>query len=399
MADEIVNQDTYDLLAPDPTEEVVEEQEEKEEEPKEEEKEEKPKKGEIEIEGADEEVLEEEEPEEPEEDIDLITPVRTKEILAKYPTLFKDFPYLKAAYFRDKQYTSILPTVSDAKEAVEKSQTLDKFEGDLKKGSTESILKAIKENDATAFGRIVDDYLPSLQRVDPNAFYHIVANIARPLILNMAQRGQATNNDDLKQAALTLNRFLFESDTLTPMQKYAKEPDPNAAKAQTELQREREAFFREKIESVQSDLELKAGNALKTTIDLHIDPKGVMSDYVKRNAIRDCLSHVEQMIGSDRQFRVHLDNLWKRAADENFSRTSQERIRAAYLGKAKTYLPIALQKARNEALKGVSRTNNTNAEPKNKRGPITPGKATTSSNSGKNEMKPGEKTLDFLMRD
>ena len=34
-----------------------------------------------------------------EEDLELTTPVRRREILAKYPKLFKDFPYLEKAYY------------------------------------------------------------------------------------------------------------------------------------------------------------------------------------------------------------------------------------------------------------------------------------------------------------
>ena len=37
-----------------------------------------------------------------------MTPVRRKEILAKYPKLFKDFPYLEKAYYREQQFTEVL---------------------------------------------------------------------------------------------------------------------------------------------------------------------------------------------------------------------------------------------------------------------------------------------------
>lgn len=44
-----------------------------------------------------------------EEDLELTTPVRRKEILKKYPTLFKDFPYLEKAYYREQQFTKYFP--------------------------------------------------------------------------------------------------------------------------------------------------------------------------------------------------------------------------------------------------------------------------------------------------
>ena len=75
----------------------------------------------------------EEEEEEIEEDIDpndieLQVPVKMKELLAKYPNIKKDFPELIAANFREKEYAEIFPTPEDAKEAVEKVATLDKFQ-------------------------------------------------------------------------------------------------------------------------------------------------------------------------------------------------------------------------------------------------------------------------------
>src|SRR3990167_9176528 len=79
-----------------------------------------------EIEEKEPETEEKEEPEKEEEPerLDLVAPVRKKEILAKYPTIFKDFPYLEVAYFRDRQFSEIFPTVDDAKEAQEKADTL-----------------------------------------------------------------------------------------------------------------------------------------------------------------------------------------------------------------------------------------------------------------------------------
>src|SRR5215831_19879700 len=40
-----------------------------------------------------------------EENLELVTPVRRGEILAKYPNVFKDFPYLEKAYYREQQFT------------------------------------------------------------------------------------------------------------------------------------------------------------------------------------------------------------------------------------------------------------------------------------------------------
>src|SRR4030095_17039531 len=102
-----------------------------------------PKKKEKESEKEDEEESEEgkETEEEPEEDeleelveelaepdeskLQLVTPVRRKEILKKYPNVFKDFPYLEAAYYRDRQFTEVFSDLDNAKEALGKAESFD----------------------------------------------------------------------------------------------------------------------------------------------------------------------------------------------------------------------------------------------------------------------------------
>ena len=57
-----------------------------------------------------------------EEDLELTDSSSRKEILAKYPKLFKDFPYLEKAYYREQQFTEVFPTIQDARVQCEKAQ-------------------------------------------------------------------------------------------------------------------------------------------------------------------------------------------------------------------------------------------------------------------------------------
>src|SRR3990167_3641399 len=97
--------------------------------------------------------------EEVEPEPEIITRARRKEILAKYPTIFKDFPFLEKSYFREQKYAELLPTLDDAREAVERSETLKKFEGDLLNGNSESVLQSVLAQDKESFAKIVDNYL------------------------------------------------------------------------------------------------------------------------------------------------------------------------------------------------------------------------------------------------
>jgi len=357
------------------------------EEEEESEKEEKPEEPELE--------LEDEEKEIPEEELELVTPVRRKEILAAFPDLFKKFPYLEKAYYREQKYTEILPTLEDARSAVEKSQALDNFAAQLLQGDPRTVLKEVA-SDKAAFGKLVDNYLPALFETNQDAYFHVIGSVVKPLIFQMVSEGKRSNNEALQAAAVILNQFAFGTSEYAPPAPFSKE----VPKEETGLQQERAKFVEEKFNYARNDLATKTSNALKTTVDAHIDPKGVMTSYLKSKATKDALEFVESTLVGDTRFRAIMDRLWEKAFDSNFSPSSLSAIRSAYLSTAKTVLPQAISRARNDALKGLGRTQKVDEEEKDKRGPITPGRAASPSGSGKKgEIQKGERTIDFLMRD
>lgn len=329
-----------------------------------------------------------------EEKLELITPVRRKEILKAFPDLFKKFPYLERAYYRDQKFTELLPTIEDAKEAVVKAQTLDNFERDILGGNTETLLKSVRENDQQAFLKIVDNYLPALAKVDERAYQHVIGNVIKHTITAMVQEGRRSSNDVLQNAAQILNQYVFGTSDFVPPQNLVKpsQVDPEKEKL---VEREKQ-FARQQFETVLGDLSSRVQNTIKGTIENNIDPRGSMTDYVKKNAIKDAADTLEQYIQKDARFRAVLDKMWENAAKSNFSKESVERIRSTYLSKAKTLLPTVIKKARNEALRSGSKRSTENKD----ESPIKVGKSTSSSNSGKAKNIPKNmKTLDFLMQD
>jgi hypothetical protein len=338
-----------------------------------------------------------------EEDLlELTTPVRRKEILAKYPSLFKDFPYLEKAYYREQQFTELLPTIQDARIAVEKAQILDRTEQEVMNGNISSVLRAAKAEDGEAFNRIADNYLQTLRHVDQGAYFHVLGNVIKDTIITMVREGNALgeNGSPLKAAANILNQFVFGSQNFTPPVQLARQVNPEDQSRERNYQLEQQNRLFERFDGVRSDLQTKADNVLRATIDGHIDPKGTMTDYVKTHAAKEALTDLESLIGKDARFRSLLDKLWEKAFQSNFDKESTDRIKSAYLSKAKTLLPSVIQKARREALRerGSSRNKEEESLTLNK-GPVTPGKSTSPS-SGKmkssKDIPKGMSTIDFL---
>jgi hypothetical protein len=352
-----------------------------------------------------------EEIKDPDDELELVTPVRRKEILAKYPNLFKDFPYLQKAYYREQKYSELLPTIEDAQIAVDRSQLLDKYESEIMGGSTESLLSTVRDGDREAFAKVVDNYLPTLFKVDEGAYYHTIGNIIKHTIISMVQDGKSNDSDDLIHAAEAINEYVFGTKKFTPPGKLAKTEDntENKSKADEVSERERQ-FMERQFESAKTTVTTKIDNVLKSTVDKNIDPNQSMTDYVRRTATREVLELLDTSIESDKRFRAIYDRLWEKAANDNFSSESMDRIKSAYLSKAKTLLPDFIKKARNEALKGLTKRANNDSDTKDKKGPLPVGKtrsAASSSNSGKTDNRSNAKqpvprgmsSLDYLMSD
>src|SRR6187549_271860 len=105
----------------------------------------------------DEDEEDEDKKSEEDEEVEIDAPPKKKAILAKYPTIFKDFPFIEKMLYRDKQYQELFGSFDDAKEAHEKVASYEHFETLLAAGNTGEVLKTIKEGDPKVFDKVVDN--------------------------------------------------------------------------------------------------------------------------------------------------------------------------------------------------------------------------------------------------
>jgi hypothetical protein len=380
--------------------------------PKPEKKEPKPKE-EVEDKEEKDDELELIEPEEEVEKLDLKedseleidAPPRKKEILAKYPELFKTFPFLEKMLYRDRQYSELFGSFDDAKEIAERSESFDQFESQLLSGDTEQILREVKDTDEKAFNLIVDEYLPTLWKVDKEAYKHVTGNLSKRLIMEMVQEANDTDNADLKQAALLVNQFVFGTAKFSAPSRLV---DKQSTTENDEVVQERQSLLRERFESARDDLQSQVDNTLRATISDYIDPKGKMTAYVKKNAVADAMRILTDAVADDPSVSKNLNNLWRAASTSKFSdRNALGKIKSFYLSKAKGNLKNAILKARAEALKDLPQHNqretddeeiesetNSRRQPRN----IPPGRPRQE--KGKNDgPRKGESVTDFFMRD
>ena len=275
--------------------------------------------------------------------LELTTPVRRREILQKYPKLFEDFPYLEKAYYREQQFTEIFPTIDDARLASQRVEELSRFESKiLTSGNTEDILKAVKQEDENSFNKVVDNYMVALFNTDQGAYHHVIGNIAKTTIASMVQEGKEQNNEALISAAAILNQYIFGTGKYTPPTRLARQD--GQSQDRDNVSKERQQFVKERFDVARDDLSSRLGNSLKSTIDQNIDKNKSMTDYVRKNATREAYETLERLIEQDTRFQSLKDRLWTKAFEENFSKSALDRIRSAYVSKAKTLLPTVIKK-------------------------------------------------------
>ncbi len=289
------------------------------------------------------------------EKLELVAPVRKAEILKKYPNLFKDFPYMEKAWFREQQFSEVFPTPADAREAAEKAEALDAFEKNLVSGDSKDLFTTLRETDSNGYNKFIDNFLPTLAETDERAYGVVIGNIIKHAVRTMAAEGKKSNIDDLQVAAQILYKFTFgNSEWQEPVvlaKADTKDPnDPNKAAEEREQKISQREFERSR-----DSLSTKVNNSLKATIDANIDPKEQMTPYVKKQAMRDAFEETTKILNNDSRLKQVLDKLWERARASDYADPEMNAIRAAIKARASAVLPAALKKARIEALKGMGK--------------------------------------------
>lgn len=353
--------------------------------------------------------LEEELKEPKEEDLELTTPVKKREILAKYPKIFEEFPSLEKSYYRELEYTKLLPTIQDARDAVTAVKTLEAFESDLREGNTVELFKAIAQEDPNGFAKLADKYMENLAATDEKAYHHVLGNITKDIVTAMVNAGKKAGNKELQESATTLYQFMFGDIEWKPKQRLSIDNSTEENKEREALNKEKADFEKTKFTERQGELMTGVNNRIKSVIDINIDKKEEMTPYVRAKAVEDVQTKLDKLMKADSRFQSIVNRLWDNAKKEKYSRESLQRIESAHTHKAKSLLPTVILSVKKEALKGVNSRKRTTKDNKNtetndtdtntsRNSAASRDRADDTRNLDKSKPLPGESTLDFLTR-
>lgn len=314
---------------------------------KEEEKEEKEEDKEL-------EEKEEEDPEdkeEIEEDLPASSPrPRIADIKKEFPELFKKFPGIRDAIIREDKYTQEFSTIQDAKDAKEKAESFDYLQSDITAGNAEKFLEAVNSFDPKGAEKFVDNFIPSLYKVNEKLYWNTITPILQRFVRSMHDDGKRTGNDNLVNSSLYALQFMgMDEKGLEIKQTRPSEPS----------EKEKELSARE--QKIEQDLYLTALNSIDRDVSIEIKSeiaklieKDNLSVYEKRSFAKDILESFNEAMNADKQHNALMTAMWQKAQKGGYNKELTERIKTAYLSRAKSVLPSIRSKVRKEVFASKS---------------------------------------------
>src|SRR6267142_857521 len=335
----------YDLLNDHDKDDNLEESKDKEDEDTDkEDKEEKDEELPVE---EDEEIEENEEEELPETKLRPSIKSITKEF-PEAEKIFKKYPQLRDAYYREGKFSQLYATIEDAEEASVKAESLDAINADLMDGNTKDILQAINKDNPDSFKKIAANFLPTLQSLDENLFYETAIPLVNTAIRNLYLAGQKSKDNNMMGAAKIMAHFFHGSYDIPASTERAK--DPELENERKKLQDEKNSIEREKFTEFDTSVNDRTRKFLSRTIEEGLDPNKSLSDFTKSKIIDEIIDRVGTELSKDRQHMASINKLWKLASQERFSAKSADRIISAFLSRAKQLIPEIRSKVKSEAL-------------------------------------------------
>lgn len=287
------------------------------------------------------------------DDLALDIPNRQK-ILKDFPELFKKYPSVEKAIYREQQFAEVFSHPKDAIAAKENLQILDHITNDLENGNIGRILASTKKQDEKAFEKIADNILDTIKDIDQPAYWKTVNGVFQSALAGIAERykGAAKGSDEEQNliAVRLIHKLIYGSlDVKAPEAKKVAEVDPR----EEALSNKEKAFEKTALDRAVVDVDDRITNVLTKSIKEAIDPKTLMSDYVKDRAVEDVMNEFKKELNSDKRFNNLLNRYWMDAKINNYSEESKSKIRELIKRQAKQSLPDIIKRVRGVALKGL----------------------------------------------
>lgn len=293
-----------------------------------------------------------------------------RQLVAKYPKIFKDFPGLRQTFFRERDYSKLFPTVEDARESYEQLNRLKVGEQRISQADPADFLELLGDYDVNKQRKFIHDFLPALLSKNRPAFQAVTEPVIKHMIRSAYMDAKRNGNQNLMDSALNVHEWVFGNDKVDEAPRSSQrnpdqEPDPEKERLRQENQEILRGQHQNFVDSILSTSSKSITNIIRKNL-----PEDV-TDFLGRSITRDVMDELASVLRDDPAHRSNMERLLKQAASNRYSSEWKDRVQSAYLSRAKLALPTIIKKVRSAALKGAAAKRSGN-------GPTTPKRATGS---------------------
>lgn len=265
------------------------------------------------------------------------------------PEFFKKFPGIRDLIFRHKEYNELFPSLEDAKEAVESLNNYKAVEQNITSGDPGELLELLENYDTEVASKFTDSFLPTLAKTRPDIFTRVTQPYVKHLLktaykkYEMATEGPGLNK---KNAILHVHEEIFGD---LEIDKGVKAPQTQAPKDE-KYENEKKEYYTRIENDFRTSTAAEAKSELNSILAKEVDPKGLLSEYDRKNITRDVLEEVDKVLAADQRHMNLMGTLWGKAKKSGWEPSLKDRIKTAYLSRVRVIIPEIARKARSEAL-------------------------------------------------
>jgi hypothetical protein len=299
--------------------------------------------------------------EDPEDETVPVGQLRFKDVKAKYPTVFKDFPQLATAIRNDRAYSEVFSSPEDARDAAKVASYFNQLETNIMSGSAKELLTDIKQGNSEAYKKLVRDFLPTVKADSMELYAELTLPAVNDVLRSALRDAEGSENVNLRNAALHIAKYLYGKPEIPNLGEKQTAPNPEEEK----LKQQRQQFWQEKAADFTNECFSNGRDETMAEIAKGIDNDKSISPFLKSTLKDKIFTEVDELLGKDIRHVRQMNALWKRAEASGFPKESRRQIIDAYLRGAKALIPSVKQKLRTEA--GLVQPTNTKTETTPKR--------------------------------
>lgn len=330
-----------------------------------------------------------------------------RDIKEKYPTLFKDFPGLKQAFYREQEFTKLFPTVEDAQEALAAAENFTGLRDAVVSGDAETFLTNLKEASPESLDDFAGNFLTDLKQVDKEVYYKVTTPVIKNILSEVYKVGVSKKDKNVQNAAILAFQEIFGGDFADipgnlsanhVRERKTNDDDPDKRK----FEQERNQFYSIKHATLVKDISSNVERELTSEIEKGLDPKNAIRPGLKKIIVDKILDEVMREVSKDQNHVGRMTALWERERKQGFNGAFKDSIKTTYLSRAKALVPKIRQRIRTEITAGQKQDDKNRKEKLNsgaKRVVPAGGKPNNErrANSGKpHDVLRGKSDLDFL---